>query len=353
MHNAREGFRFIVGSPFALLTQSYINGYISTKIIYPQIVILCSERYNKGVVTVKEVFVIRFQPLTIKEKALFDRYFREQRYENAHFNFTNLFMWRKIYEVQWAEEDGFLCVKAYWGGNHFFLPPFGPTENYESIIEKLEGYAKELGAAFEMRGVENFVVETLERIRPGYFSCKPDRDNFDYVYLAEDMIHFKGRKFHQKKNHANFFRKNYPHYEYRPMDAESALACIAFNIEWCKKRDCKKGDDLDCEKDAIIEALTNFDTLGFVGGVIYLDNEIKAFTFGEKINSDTVVVHVEKGDTDIRGIYPVINQDFCAANWESVTYINREEDMGVEGLRKAKESYNPVKMIEKSVVTVK
>ena len=284
---------------------------------------------------------------------MFDRYFQQRRYENAHFNFTNLFMWRKIYQIQWTEEAGFLCIKAQWDGKSFFLPPFGPEADYETIIAKLEAYSREMNFSFQIRGAENFIVKILENIRPGYFEGTPDRDNFDYVYLSEDMIHFKGRKFHQKKNHANYFRKNYPQYEYRPMPAELALACIDFNIEWCKKRDCKKGDDLDCEKDAVIEALTHFETLGFAGGVIYIDGEIKAFTFGEKINSDTAVVHVEKGDTDIRGIYPVINQDFCASNWSEVTYINREEDMGVEGLRKAKESYNPVKMIEKSIVTVK
>jgi hypothetical protein len=259
-------------------------------------------------------------------------------------------MWRNINRLEWAEESGFLCIKTDWQGETSFYPPIGPENNLDQVIGTIEDYFCQENKPFILRGVELNMLGRLEDLRPD-FVITPDRDNFDYVYHTQDLIELKGRSFHKKKNHLNAFLKNYSHYEYRTMDAQSALACIDFMVDWCKQRDCKKGDDLDCEKDAIIEAVKNFDALGFAGGIIYIDHQMKAFTFGEQINSDTAVVHVEKGDSEIRGIYPAINQNF-AQTWKQLTYINREEDMGLEGLRRAKESYNPVKMIEKFVVTM-
>ena len=106
-------------------------------------------------------------------------------------------------------------------------------------------------------------------------------------------------------------------------------------------------------KDAAIEALKNFKILGLTGGVILIDGKIEGLTFGEALNSDTVIIHVEKGNADINGIYPVINQDYLLHNWQEMKFVNREEDMGIPELRKAKESYYPLGLVEKYTVTLK
>lgn len=262
-------------------------------------------------------------------------------------------MWRKAYNIQWTVEGKFLCVKACWEGETFFLPPFGPEEGLTAVVEKMLEHAKENNFPFMLQGVEAYMIEWLEKIKPGCFKSKPERDNYDYVYLAEDLIELKGRKFHTKKNHVNSFRKKYTNYQYVPMTVEMTAQCIAFMVEWCDERGCVKGDSLDCERNAIVEAMNNFTALGFKGGAIFIDDKMVAFTYGELSNDDTMVIHVEKGRQDYRSVYGVINQEFCAQNCQHVTYVNREEDMGIEGLRKAKESYHPVKMIEKYIVTIK
>lgn len=262
-------------------------------------------------------------------------------------------MWRKAYNIQWAVEDDFLCVKAEWEGETFFLPPFGNEEGYSGIIEKLMQHAAENAFTFTLQGVEKYTTEWLEKIKPGYFEFTVERDNFDYVYLAQDLIELKGRKFHKKKNHLNGFKKTYSNYKYVPMTAEMTDECIAFMVEWCNERGCIKGDSVDCERKAINEAMNNFTTLGFKGGAIFIDDKMAAFTYGEVCNDDTVVIHVEKGHVAYKGVYAAINQEFCAHEWQNIEYVNREEDMGIEGLRKAKESYNPIKMIEKYLVTIK
>ena len=122
---------------------------------------------------------------------------------------------------------------------------------------------------------------------------------------------------------------------------------MAFLKEWCRQRNCKKGDSLYCERKALTVGLQNFTALGLVGGAIYLNGEMKAVTFGERLNAATAVVHAEKADAALRGVYTAICQDYCQQAWADMMYINREEDMGLPGLRKAKESYHPDHFAEK------
>lgn len=262
-------------------------------------------------------------------------------------------MWRKAYHIHWAIEGDFLCVKACWEGEKFFLPPFGPEQGLTEVIQKMLDYAEEQKFPFMLQGMEKHMMEWLEKIKPNFFEYHTEQDNFDYVYSSKELIELKGRKFHNKKNHVNSFRKTYTNYQYVPMTMEMTQLCIDFMTEWCNERGCVKGDSIDCERNAIVEAMKNFTVLGFKGGAIFVDDRMIAFTFGEMGNDNTAVIHVEKGRLEYKGVYGVINQEFCAQNWQHVEYINREEDMGIEGLRKAKESYHPVKMIEKYSATVK
>lgn len=296
---------------------------------------------------------INFQEITLAQKALFDQYFRQRRYENAHLNFTNLFMWRNIYSIKWTEVDGYLVIKAGYGNQQFFLQPIGPDEGAHNVLEAMAEHFREQNLPFMIRGMERFMIDVLEEWRPGQFDLDGDRDNFDYVYNSKDLIELKGRKYHSKKNHINSFRRSYSDYQYMELTPEWVPHCIENQLEWCRKKGCDDDPTLRGESDAIIEVLTRWTELNLTGGLITIGGKVEAFTFGEALNSDTAVIHVEKANPDIRGVYPVINQKFCETAWSQLAYINREEDMGLEGLRKAKESYYPVRMIEKFVATFK
>lgn len=297
---------------------------------------------------------INFQPMQLTDKPVFDSFFRARRYENAHFNFTNLFMWRKAYKIEWTTESGFLFIRAAWENEKFALQPFGPDSELKMAIDMLKDYFKQEGLPFLISGMECAAAAQLEKMQPGYFKFTEDRDNYDYVYNVSDLVSLKGRKFHGKKNHINSFKKTYGNYLYRPLTTDLIRQCIATAEEWYeKKNDVVEDAVMDYEQGAIIEALTHLEYLGLQGGVIMIDNKVEAFTFGEQLNADTAVIHVEKANADIRGIYPVINQQFVKHAWSQMRYINREEDMGLEGLRKSKMSYHPVKLIKKYIVTVK
>ena len=292
---------------------------------------------------------IKFQDLQKDDKPLLDSYFHSAYYENSHFNFTNLFMWREPYRIQWAEEDGILFMTCEWEGELMALQPFCDSAKYEEAITKFAAHFNHMGKPLVFMGIEKHFADALEAYSDAKFEIEEDRDNWDYVYLAEKLITLSGRKLHSKKNHLNAFRKLYPEAEYLPITADIITACKIELNNWYKMRVQDEANDpfIGWERKAILEVLNDFDYFGLKGGAIRLDNRIIAFTFGEPLNLDTAVIHVEKADPDIRGAYPAINQGFVEHAWSTMTYINREEDMGHEGLRKAKESYKPEKMVEK------
>lgn len=292
---------------------------------------------------------IKFQNLTKADKPLLDKYFRSRYYENSHFNFTNLFMWREPYHIKWCEEDDVLYMTCEWQGTLMALQPFGAPEKMAAATKNLIDYFRTAERKLIITGIEKSYKEVLENFKAAKFAVTADRDNYDYVYLADKLISLSGRKLHSKKNHLNAFKKLYPVAEYLPITAEIIPDCLAQLDRWYEIRIADEPNDpfIGYERAAIREILVDFDYFKLKGGAIRLNDKIIAFTYGEQLNDDTAVVHVEKADPDIRGAYPAINQGYVANTWCGMTYINREEDMGHEGLRKAKESYKPEKMIEK------
>lgn len=232
--------------------------------------------------------------------------------------------------------------------------PIGEQDKMQDAITKILQVAEENRGEkqFMFVVVEKIFADELEKYPHAKFNITAERDNFDYVYLAQDLINLSGRKFHSKKNHLNAFQKQYPNAQYVPITEEIIPKCREELNIWYENH--KRDDDkfICYEQAAIHEIFDHFDAFKLKGGAILIDNRVVAFTFGEKLNSDTAVIHVEKADSNIRGIYVAINQNFVENAWSYMIYINREEDMGVEGLRKAKESYRPIKMIEKFNATL-
>ena len=294
---------------------------------------------------------MEFKPILKEDKPLFDRYYGGGYYENAHFNFTNLFMWRNPFDIMKCEDNGVLYLTAKWDGEMMALQPVCAPEKIDDAVCNLANYFEEIGEPLYFSGIEKHFAESLKDNPKFSFKIESDSDNFDYVYLAENLIKLAGRKFHSKKNHLNAFRKTYPEAEYLPITNEIITLCKLELNNWYKARKDSPDETDDpfiaYERAAIIEILNDFSYFSLKGGAIRLNGRIIAFTFGEKLNRDTAVIHVEKADPNIRGAYPAINQAFIEHEFSDMTYINREEDMGLEGLRKAKESYQPVKMVEK------
>ena len=298
----------------------------------------------------RRVNTIEFRALTKEDKPLLDAYFRANYYENSHFNFTNLYMWREPFNVKITEENNVLYITSEWKGRLSALQPFCDVSLYPEATRKLVAYIRAQNCPACIYDIERGYADFLRSCSELDFDVKEDRDNYDYVYLAEKLITLSGRKLHSKKNHLNAFRREYPTAEYLPITDDIVTLCKLELNSWYKQHTNEDGSVdtfIEYERKAILEVLNNFQDFGLKGGAIRLDNRIIAFTFGEYLNTDTAVIHVEKADPAVRGAYPAINQAFVEHEWSHMTYINREEDMGIEGLRKAKESYRPEKLIEK------
>ncbi len=285
---------------------------------------------------------------------MFDKFFAANRYENSHLNFTNLYMWRKPFDIKFCVEDGVLYLLNRYNGKYGAVMPICADNLFVGAVQKLTGLFEEMAVPFYMGGVEKKYADMITGDGAADFVAVKDENNFDYVYNSDDLINLAGRKYHSKKNHLNAFRKSYPDAEYLPVTEEIITLCKLELNGWYKIRAAEEEDDpfIAYERAAIIEVLNNFGVFKLKGGAIKLGGRIVAFTFGEQLNSDTAVIHVEKADPNVRGAYPAINQGFVEREWAHLAYVNREEDMGLPGLRKAKESYKPVKLIEKFNITL-
>jgi hypothetical protein len=296
--------------------------------------------------------MLKFKPLLLQDKDLFDKYLKPYTFLTCEYSFTNLYIWRKGCDIEYAlYKDAIIIRRMDAPDSYSFLQPIGyKKEDLKEIIDALIQYTEENHCNFLFKNIEKPFMEELKAIYEERFIIEEDRDNFDYIYESEKLISLSGKSYHNKKNHYNAFIKNYDFYT-APLSLENLEDCIAASKEWCNKNDCK--GYLLYELRAIQDILKNKDKLDFIGMVVYVNNKIAAFTLGEIMNDNMAIVHIEKADSDIRGLYAYINKTFVENYLISIPFINREQDLGVLGLRKAKESYLPIKLEPKYSVKIK
>lgn len=290
--------------------------------------------------------VIALNEIRIEDKALFDRYLRQRIHENSEFTFTNLFIWRYAYRFLYAVIEDYLCLLGHFRGKMPLLfPPIGGGDSmFVNVMERLADHFTNSGTPFVMKAVTEHQKELLEAAMPGSFLFKDDRNNYDYVYNTHDLIKLQGKKYHQKRNHINRFKASYS-YSLETIGRDNIVECNETAQRWVDHRIEDEG--IQEERRAILELFENFEALGVFGAALRIGGTIQAFALAERLNEDTAVIHIEKANTEYHGSYTAINQMFAEQYLQGFAYINREEDMGLPGLRKAKESYYPCKMIVK------
>ena len=296
--------------------------------------------------------MLGFKQLQLSDKEILDRHLKAVPNRNSDCNFTNLYMWRLSYAVRWAVLEDHLIIEpdAYEG--RYILPPYGVDSDdaaFSKAIVHLAKAYKEEEKPFVIRGITESERARLKRLFPGRFAYYEEPSIADYIYTGEALRSLKGRKYSKKRGHLNAFFKDWPDFQYEEMGADNVEEVIDFLERWYGARNLT--DTLDssllAERAAIFDALKAYSTLEYVAGYIRLNGRIMAFTMGEQIAEDTVVIHVEKAFDEIRGLYQAINQLYLQHQWPDIAFVNREEDMGLEGLRKAKESYYPVTRVYK------
>ncbi len=258
--------------------------------------------------------------------------------------FGNLYMWSAVYDNTIAEYKGLFLARD---GNDspMYLFPCGEGDK-KSAIEELLRCAKADGVPLTLYCLTPKKVRELDCLMPNRFDYIPMREYYDYIYNAEDLIQLAGRKYHGKRNHIAYFKKNFD-WCYEPITESNMAECLAMNAEWERRNQEKNPEEIGNELTAIQRGFDKYFELGLRGGLLRADGEVVAYTFGEALNDTTFCTHVEKAYADVRGAYPAINREFAANALSSYKFINREEDTGSEGLRKAKESYYPAVLLPK------
>lgn len=290
---------------------------------------------------------MQFLPINIYSKDIVNSFFNMQRIEASDMLFGNLYIWHFSRDISYAILNDCLVIKTKFPNEKypFIFYPLGLGDRQKTIKDVMD-YFLSNNMKFAIRSLEPYQKYELEKNMPNIFDISPNRDRFDYIYNVSDLINLNGRKLHSKKNHLNKFLNLYPNFVYERIDSSNAIDVFESYVEWFNKNP-NITDGLRNEFVGIESALRNFNLLDMKGGVIKIDNKIAAFTLGEQINSNSVVIHIEKANTFYEGIYQAINQQFLCNEWNEMEFVNREEDLGIEGLRRAKMTYNPIRFVEK------
>ena len=295
--------------------------------------------------------MIFFTPITLQDADWICPLLRRANYQGSEFSFANHYCWRNSYHIQVAQVAGFYLAKTTHRGRTSYLMPVGEGPLQEPVAALLQD-AKDRGIPFQMHGVLPQQCPELSAGFPGLFHIQPVRDIADYIYEAQKLKTLSGKKLHAKRNHVNRFRQLYPSHQLEPISRENLSQCLHLLRAWADSRRELTTQDLNEELGAVQMMLDSFEALHLQGGLLTVEGEPVALTIGEPLNENTYVIHAEKALYHVPGAYPMVNQLFAQTLEDRFVYINREEDMGDEGLRKAKLSYQPAYLLEKFMVTL-
>lgn len=295
--------------------------------------------------------MLEFRELQIEDKKKADEILHKLNYRLCEYCFGDLFIWRGIYNTRISFANDYMFIKFKSENKNYYLFPAG-SGKLDEAVNLIYADAMKFNDDFRIACVTPLMKTELESVFPGKFDYEPARDSFDYIYNSNDLISLAGRKFHSKRNHVARFEK-LSDWNYEEITKDNIAECEEMNDEWCKINGCGMDEGLKAEHCAVMQAFKYYSELGLSGGLIRLNGRIVAFSIGQKLCKDTFIVHIEKAFSDVEGAYAIINREFAAHNAANFAYINREDDAGVEGLRKAKLSYHPAILLEKNNVSLK
>lgn len=293
---------------------------------------------------------LKFREIELNDKSRADELLQRSGFRGGEYTFGNNFAWSDEFNVEVCFTDDLYFLKRGEGDSVVFVYPAG-NGSVQTAVSLLSEYASENNLPLRISAnaeITQKIVELFPEV-----TAELNRDLCDYVYLAEDLVNLGGRKYHSKRNHLSRFYEN--NWSFEPLSTDNISECLEMNNKWAAQSiDYNNPNDVKDKRDelqVVVRSLKSFNQLGYIGGVIRVNGEVNAYTFGEPSSSDCFVVHVEKALRDFQGTYAAINREFVKSLGEKYKYINREEDTGSENLRKAKMSYHPVFLEEKYDIT--
>lgn len=295
--------------------------------------------------------MLEFRQIELSDKEWIDKTLKESDFRGCEYSFANNLAWCRLNNTKISSYKDFY-LSASLDGEFFNLTFPAGKGDHKDLFDKMLKYALGLGKRLKLNSVNSDMLKILTSIYDeDKLVITPDRDYFDYIYNSSDLINLKGKKYHGKRNHIKRFKES--DWSFSSIDESIIDDCFEFSAK--SFNDSNKYDERSAvvEQYAINTFLTNFKALNLCGGALYQNKKMVGFTIGERLNSDTFVVHIEKALGDVKGSYPCLCNEFAKAYASDCLYINREEDLGIDGLRKSKKSYYPAFMYEKNTVIFK
>jgi hypothetical protein len=285
---------------------------------------------------------LTFKPINLERQSEYSKYFAKCPQKTSEYSFVNLWGWAKEYGLDWAWTENLVWIRQtipeirYWA-------PIGSWDgiDWTSCFDAFSGEQ-----ILFIRIPEN-LLQVWQESSGDRITIEEERGSWDYIYSISELIQLQGKRFHKKKNLLNQFRNNY-NFQFIPFDTKTIDMAMGMQEDWCTWRDCESSKALAGENSAISRILKNWTKLnGLIGSAILVKEEMAAYTVAESLSEKMLLIHFEKGNTDFKGIYQAINQLFLENSGKSYEMVNREQDLGDEGLRKAKLSYHPADFLKK------
>lgn len=299
------------------------------------------------------IVIINFKCLSLDDKDIIERYVDREKLESYEYLFSSLYMWRKLNNVKYSIINNALVIeKNEEGKGTFYAQPLKYTkENLTEIIDTLiERNTNYTDREYLFGDADESFIEDLKKYTDFKIEVIEDINDFEYVYNTKDLIDLRGKKYHGKKNHVNSFEKSYE-YEIKTIDNEKVIKdCLMLLHNWHEEVAVTVDKEMLMEIDAIKDLFSELHFFDLKSIAIYVDGELAGFSVGEIVNNKLAVIHVERGEINYKGIYAFLNRKFLIESFADTETVNRQEDTGNEGLRKAKQSYHPVKMVKKYLI---
>ena len=292
--------------------------------------------------------MLEFKPVTLRDKSWVDKIVMTENSPSADFNFGNIYIWDDEYKQQICRFGDRMLTLLPNEGQMAFAFPIG-SGDLPSAVFAMKDYADAHGFPFRLLGITDAHRELLDRELPGRFEYEEEDSFGDYIYSAEKLSTYAGKALHAKKNHCNHFEAAYS-WDFVPLTRELIPGCIDMLEDWTEENIARLDGSIHYEHDAILRAFQDYEALELEGGVLRIDGRIVGFSIGEMCSRNTFNVHFEKADIGINGAYPMVCREFVRmlmAKHEPLCYVNREDDMGLEALRKSKLSYKPEYLLKK------
>lgn len=292
--------------------------------------------------------MLDFRPIALEDQDWVSAYYKKRDCLGAQYTFAANFIWRTAYQVDICEDEGYFFMRYSGGdaGYPGYRCPLGfdGEEGLKGAAEKLMAFCRERGEPLTLHNVPPEEQAVLLKLFPDRLDVQPSRDDYEYLYDREALAELPGKKYHGKKGHVRRFMET--DWRYEPLTPALIPDALAMQKEWCRLNACGNDPELCREGKAVREALAHFEALKLSGGLLYQDDRVVAYTIGEPTGGGAFAVHFEKARSDVNGAYPAVNQLFVQQAMAGFRLVNREEDTGAEGLRKAKLSYHPVELLE-------